>query len=414
VTLRHDLAALGERDFRLLFVGRTAASLGDFAGPVALTFAVLAIGGPADLGLVLGAIAAGMVVFLLPAGVLADRISRRLVLLLADLVRLVTQGIAAVLVLAGDARIWQLAVLSFAFGVGNAFFQPAATAIVPDVVSEARLVQANALLGISRAATMVAGPAIGGVLVATAGPGYGLALHAASFALSIAALLPMGVRPRPASPAAPFLAQLRGGFREVVSRPWLVATIAAFSGFSLVVLPIFFVLGPVVAERSLGGAGAWSVILTASAVGTLGGGVVALRWRPRRPLVTIWLLSLLDLPAMALLALAAPVPVIAAAAALSGASFGIFETFWQSLLQREIPDDALARVSSFDWFGSMLASPLGFALAGPLGVALGPAGALWLASETGVVVALAVLAVPSVRRLESAPRPQLPGRSAAG
>jgi MFS family permease len=404
VSWRSDLGALHERDFRLLFIGRSFSAFGDALGPIAITFAVLDLGGAGDLGFVLGAQALGLTVFVLVAGVWADRVSRRRLVLIADVLRLVAQAVTAALVLAGAAEIWMLAVLAFVFGTGEAIFMPASSALIPETVSAVRLQPANALLGMSRAATMIAGPAVGGVLVAGAGPGAALVVHAATYAVSAAFLLPMHARRAPAGERTGFLRELREGYREVRCRRWLWASIAGFAAFSVMAFPAYMIAGPVIAKDELGGPGAWAVILTAGSVGALLGSVVALRFRPRRPMLVCWLLCLVEPPQLVLLGLAGPVPAIAFLAFLGGITFPMFETLWTTAIQRNVPPDALGRVTSYDWFGSLVTAPLGYALAGPLVAVVGASGVLYVAAAAIVVIPLAVIAVPEVRGLQSSDR----------
>jgi len=404
VSWRSDLAALRERDFRLFFIGRSFSAFGDALGPVAITFAVLDLGSAGDLGLVLGAQALGLTVFVLAAGVWADRVPRRRLVLIADGLRLAAQAVTAVLVLTGAAEIWMLAALGFVFGTGEAIFMPASSALIPETVSPLRLQQANALLGMSRAATMIAGPAVGGLIVAGAGAGQALAVHAATYAVSAAFLLPMRARRVPGGERAGFLRELREGYGEVRARRWLWTSIVGFAVFSVFAFPAYMVAGPVIAKDELGGPGAWALILTATSIGMLLGSVVALRIRPARPMLVCWLLALVDPPGFVLLGMAGPLPAIAVLAALSGVTFPVFETLWTTTIQRNVPPEALGRVTSYDWFGSLVTAPLGYALAGPLVALMGASGLLYLASAAIIVIPLAVLAVPDVRRLQSSER----------
>jgi MFS family permease len=404
VSWRSDLAALRERDFRLLFIGRSFSAFGDALGPVAITFAVLDLGGAGDLGLVLGAQALGLTVFVLVAGVWADRVPRRRLVLVADGLRLAAQAVTAALVLSGAAEVWMLAALGFVFGIGEAIFMPASSALIPETVSPLRLQQANALLGMSRAATMIAGPAVGGLVVAGAGPGAALLVHASTYAVSAAFLLPMHARKVPGGERTGFLRELREGYGEVSSRRWLWTSIVGFAVFSVFAFPAYMVAGPVIAKDELGGPGAWALILTATSVGMLLGSFVALRIRPARPMLVCWLLALIDPPGFVLLGMAGPLPAIAGLAALSGVTFPVFETLWTTTIQRNVPPEALGRVTSYDWFGSLVTAPLGYALAGPLVALMGASGLLYLASAAIIVIPLAVLAVPDVRRLQSSER----------
>jgi hypothetical protein len=162
------------------------------------------------------------------------------------------------------------------------------------------------------------------------------------------------------------------------------------------------VLGALVAKESLGGAGAWAAILTALGVGSLVGGFVSLRVRVRHPLFFgSSLLGFLALPT-ALLALRAPVLVIAAGALLAGGGNMIFNALWETALQQHIPPAALSRVSAYDWFGSMAFAPIGLVVAGPAAVAFGVSSTLWMATIGILATALLAVATPSVRQLEAA------------
>jgi MFS family permease len=250
--------ALGEPRFRLLWFGQTVSGFGDRLVPVALVFGVLEVTGSAtDVGLVLGAGLVPRVVFVLAGGVWADRLPRQLVMLGADVIRGGAQAVLAVVLLSGTARLWQLLLLSAVYGAANAFFRPASTAVVPHTVSVDRLQQANALMGLSRSGVGIVGPAIAGVLVATIGAGWVFVVDSATFAVSALTLALLGLSaPRARGAREPFLKELRDGWREVAARQWLWVSILYFS-ISNVALGPLFVLGPVVAKASLGGASAW-------------------------------------------------------------------------------------------------------------------------------------------------------------
>lgn len=204
-----SLAVLGERQFRLLFVGQSVSLLGDGIVGVALAFAVLGLtGSPSDLGFVLAARAASTVVFVLVGGVIADRLSRRAVMVTADLARVASQGLTAALLLADRAEVWQLAALQVVSEAATAAFYPG---LAPATVSPARLQQANALRGLAGSAGEIAGPAIAGALVATVGAGWALAADAATFAFSALALALLRVAPGQRAGVQPFLRELRDG-----------------------------------------------------------------------------------------------------------------------------------------------------------------------------------------------------------
>jgi len=205
ISLRERAGALSERPFRLLWLGQTTSAIGDVMVGVALAFAVFEIGGgAAQLGLVLASLTVGRMAFVLVGGVWADRLPRRLVMLSCDAIRAVVQAFVAVALLNGAAEIWMLAVTSFVFGAASAFFLPAATGLVPQTISAGRLQQANALLALSRSSVQVVGPAVSGLIVVAAEPGWVFAIDALSFVASAAFLSVLPIADgAPAAPSVP-------------------------------------------------------------------------------------------------------------------------------------------------------------------------------------------------------------------
>jgi len=398
------MGALAERNFRLFFLSRTISLLGSSLAPIALAFAVIDLtGSPSDLGLVLAAIVVPQLVFLLVGGIWADRLPRHLTMIAADLVSGAAQGAIALLLLTDRAEIWHLIALGVIRGTASAFFFPASTGLVPQVVTPGRLQQANALLGLSRNGTTVGGAALGGALVAAVGPGWTLAIDALTFGLGAAFLSTLRL-PRDARLAGRrFLAELAEGWQEFRSRTWLWSVVAQFAVMNAFATGAFFVLGPFVAERSLGGAASWGLILAAQAAGMVLGGLISLRYRPERPLLTGTLTLLVTAPPLALLAQAAPLPAIALAAVVAGIASELYQVLWLTTLQQHIPADKLSRVSSYDWLGSLALAPVGAALIGPLSAAIGTTETLWAAAVIVVVTTLAVLAVSDVRNLRALP-----------
>jgi len=395
------LAVLRERNYRLLFAGQVTSVLGDEMTPVALSFAVLDRGGNArQVGLVLGSGAFTLVLFLLAGGVIADRLPRRAVMVGADAVRGAVQAASAVLLLTGAWRLWELAVLQAAWGVGAAFFTPALTGLVPEVVTAERLPEANALQGLTWSIGAVAGPALAGVLLATTGAGAALLVDAATFAVSAVTLSRLRLTPSVGSKGRTMVADLREGWVAFRERTWLWVIVVQFALWHMVAFAPVIVLGAVVAKAHFGGAAAWGSILAAFGAGSIAGGVVALHLRPRRPLLVATASTLLFVPLPALLALAAPVTATAVAAAGGGAGFAVFGTLWDTTLQQQVPQQLLSRVSSYDWFGSVALLPVGYALAGPVAGLIGLATTLWVAAGWTLVTTVAVLLVPAVTGLQ--------------
>jgi len=398
-----SLGVLRTREFRLLFGGQAVSVLGDRMGIVALAFAVLEVGGStSDVGLVLAAGAFPLVSTVLAGGVVADRVSRRAVMVVADLVRVASQGAMAALLLAGVAEVWMLALLAGATGAATGFFGPASTGLLPEVVLAEQLQPANALRSSAAATGEILGPILGGVLVAAAGAGWGIAIDAATFALSAACLAMLRVPPRLPAERSSFLADLREGWVAFRPRRWVWTFVAYFAVGNLL-WGAWGALGPIVADRDLGGAAAWGAILAAMGVGALAGSLLAAGARPSRPLVFAALTDAAFSLPLALLAAPSPVVAIAAGALLAGAGMALALSVWESTLQRHVPGESLSRVSSYDWFGSLAFYPLGLAVWGPVAAAIGIGASLWLSFGIAVVLTLALLSLPDVRRLPAAP-----------
>lgn len=394
------LGALSERPFRLLWIGQAASAFGDALVPIAIAFAVLSIGGSAvELGFVFAAFTVAHVVLVLVGGVWADRLPRQQVMIACDIVRTVTEVVLAVLLLTESAQVWHLVAVAAIVGGAGAFFVPASTGLIPETVSPGRLQQANALMGLSRSATGVFGPPVAGLLVALIGPGAVFAVDAATFVVSAISLAMLRVPPR-ATPAehSHFVADLQAGWHEVASRSWLITSICTFAVTNMASAS-FVILGPVIADASLGGAAGWGLILTGGALGGLVGGLAAIRLKPQRPLFVGFLVSC----GMAgpLISLAVPLPVVAIAAAtfVSWFCIQLSNTWWYTLLQQHIPEQARSRVSSYDWLVSLVFQPIGYMLAGPLSDAAGLTTTLLGAALILVGANLAVLTVRSVREV---------------
>jgi predicted MFS family arabinose efflux permease len=248
------------------------------------------------------------------------------------------------------------------------------------------------------AAGEIAGPIVAGLVVASAGAGWAIAVDAASFAASAAFLSLMRVPARGPREASTFRSDLAGGWREVRSRTWVWSVVLSVS-VAGGLWAAFSALGPVAADRGLGGAAAWGAILAALGAGALAGALLAIRLRPRRPLVVVALsYAVLSVP-LAGLASGAHLAVVCISAFLAGIGLMLGNTVWESTLQRHVPAASLSRVSAYEWFGSLAFRPVGLAMWGPIAAGVGLSGALWLAFGLQLAAALMLLAVPEVRQL---------------
>jgi MFS family permease len=396
-----SLDLLRHRDFRLLFIGQGVSVLGNRMENVALAFGVLEIGGSAsDVGLVLAAGVVPAVLTVLAGGVVGDRTSRRLVMLTADIARTASQALTAVLLITGSAEIWMLALLAGVNGAGTGFFSPALTGVLPEIVAPEQLQPANALRSTANSASEILGPAIAGVLVAAVGAGWAIATDAATFAVSVVCLWMLRLPEREIAERQPFLTDLREGWTTFRSMRW-VWTFVVYFAIANVFWGAWTALGPVVADRDLGGAAVWGTVLAMMGVGALAGSIYATRVRPRRPLVVVAICEgLFGLPVL-FLAAATPVPVLALSAFLAGVGLMVGMSVWESTLQRYVPAEALSRVASYDWFGSYAFVPLGFVLWGSLAGAIGLYTSLWIAAGAFGLCAAVLLTLPEVWRFRA-------------
>lgn len=393
---------VADRNFRLWIAGEAVSVLGDRMVAIALAFAVLGLGGsPAEVGLVLAGFTLPTVALLPFGGVVGDRLSRRAVMVSADVARLVSQGTLAALLISDSIDVAGIVILAAVTGAATGFFRPASTGLLPAVVPPALLQQANGIRATVNSAGEILGPAVAGVIIATTSPGWALAIDAATFAVSAVLLAVLRLPGREPAPPSRFLSDLREGWTAFRSRRWVWSVVAGAATANLV-WGAWSALGPIVAERDLGGAAAWGTVLATMGVGALAGSLVATRTAARAPLVIVVSAYLSFGVPLALLAVGGPVWALALGALVAGAGMMLGNSVWETTLQRHVPAASLSRVSAYDWFGSLAFYPLGVALWGPVASIIGTAAALWLASAVLVAVWLAILTLPDIRRFEPA------------
>jgi len=391
------------RDFRNVFLAQSISVFGDGITPVALTFAVLGLTGSAtDLGLVLAAQSLPLAALALVGGVWADRLPRAALMVASDLIRAAVQITGAVLLLSGAAQIWQLAILAAVHGAAEAFFRPAAGAIMPQIVPAPRLQQANALMGLSDNFGWMVGPAVAGTLVAVIGAGGAIAVDGATFLVSAAFLATLRVPALARSAAVrSFVGELRDGWHEVKSRTWLWVMLLRAC---LVLCIVMLAQGHTAA--------AWGVIQAVFSAGMLGGAAIALRYKPRRPMVLVCLMGTTAVAAPLTLALGGGAFELGVVYGARGIGIGLLVAVWNTTLQTKIQGEALGRVTAWDWMSSMALWPAGLAVAGPLAQAFGVTTVCWASAGLGLVASVWVLFVRDVWRLR--PAPALPAAPAAG
>lgn len=398
-----------EPQYRLLFGSQLLSVLGDRVTMVALPFAVLAIGGGVgQVAVVSAAQFLPFVVLALPAGVWADRWDRKRILIASDAVRLLCQVVAATLLLTDVAHVGHLVGIAAVYGAADAFFAPAFSGLLPTTVAPRNIQPANALRGLTSSIGSIAGPVLAGLLIAFGGgPGGALLFDAATFAISIALLVPLRARvvddvaseEDPAATTSHFWTSLREGWGEVRSRSWVLAFLAGLAAYHAIVLPAIFVIGPVLMEEELDGARSWAIIVACFGAGSVLGDLLFLRWRPAYALRVAAVLLVGASCQAAFLGSGLGTWGIGALELAAGVCVTGAFTLWETSLGEHIPERSLSRVSSYDYLSSTGMIPLGNLLAGAVTAAVGIQPTLIAMSVVGVAAALCVLAVPSVRSL---------------
>jgi hypothetical protein len=397
------LRPLAERDFRLLWAGQAISLLGDGVLTVALAWQTLQLSSsPTALALVMFARATPRIVLMLLGGVISDRLPRRLVMLAADLVQALAVAVIALLAAGDQLRLWHLVVLGAVASAASAFFLPASTALLPELLATDLLLPANALSTSSRVlAAQFAGPALGGLLIAAAGTAAAFAVDAASFLVSVATLAMLRTRPepRPASERTTGMLQEVGeGLAYARGQPWIWVTlvVAGFANF-LVGGPLQVLL-PVIVNRL--GAGAGSLGLVYAAFGVGGGLAVLLAGQlgvPRKRVTAMYAVWIPSGLVVAGIGLARGVVALALLYGLVGLLFEFGNLIWITLLQERVPARVLGRVSSLDWLISVGTQPIAIAATGPLAAAVGATAVLVVGGLISVPTSVAGLLWPGVR-----------------
>src|SRR5580704_1688960 len=360
---------LAIRDFRLLLAERLLAPASVGFSMVGVSFAVLrATGSATDLSYVLAAQIAPALVFALVGGVAADRFRPQRVIVAANLLMAVGEGTFGVLVLTGRPPLWAMIGLEAVTGSGIAVFYPASQALLPRVVPIGMVGSVPMLLSIRARA-------VGSDAVEKASPGL--------------------------------FRELREGWSEFRSHTWLWVIVAQFCVVLMAWYGAFSVLGPVVAREHLGGPAAWGAITAADAFGLIAGGVLSLRVTPRRPMLFVVLTGAAIAVSPLSLAMVLPLPAVCLASFSLGVFIEMMMVQWTVALARNIPPDKLARVSSYDVLGSVMAMPVGALIAGPLGAAIGTSSAQYAAAAV-IVVASALALIPRDVRTMRSGQPAMP------
>jgi hypothetical protein len=401
---------LRDRNFRLLFTGRVVDALGDAVSPAALTLAiVIATRSSAGLALVLVCALLPKIALLPIGGVAADRLGPRRVAMAAAVVSGAAQLSIGLLLLAGHIDFPLIAAASAVKGAASAFDAPATLPLVAGTTDDDGRQAANALMGIAGSATNLAGPALAGVLIFTAGAGWAFVLDAATFGFSACTLALTKVRPVHVARKS-LRADLAAGWAEVRARTWYWTSLIGHATWNFAA-GLLATTGPLIAVTELGGKAVWLAALQASAVGYLAGASIAGRTRATRAVLVGDIALMSFAVPLVLFAVAAPAWAVVAGYGLALGCLGFLNPVWETAVQQEVPAEVLARVSAYDWLVSLGAMPLGYALGPVLAREFGYTWPLTGAAAL-VVISLAVPAfLPDVRNLRLRHAAPAPGRA---
>lgn len=387
------------RNFILFAGSRGAASLGDTMAPIALAAGMVQNGfGAGAIGAAMAAMTACFAGFVVFGGVISDRVSTRSLMVTADLVRVVTQGILAALFFSGHVVLWQICALAAINGICAALFQPGVASTIPRIVDDVQ--RANATIRTVESVMLLAGPVVAGILVGTTQAAGVFVAHASTYLLSAACLGSLRLSRVAVTDTGrnTFRSDLIQGWREFRSRAWLWGVIAIITVWSLAAggptVPLLAT--EVITEH---GPGAYSVINVAMGIGMVIGGLLATRFRPARPLragslaLVTWAVTPIAVGLML------PLPLLAAALAVSGGVNVFWGVMWATSVQTHIPGEVLNRVHAYEVAGSLAMVSVGQALAGPAAHAFTARAVLLTSAVVGVTTALALLSVPAIRGL---------------
>ncbi|HEX7164970.1 MAG TPA: MFS transporter [Trebonia sp.] len=397
---------LAIRDFRLLLVDRLLAPFSIGFSIVGVSFAVLKVtGSTADLSYVIAAQTAPMLVFSLVSGVFADRFRPQRVIIAGNIAVIAGEGVFGLLMLVtGHPPLWAMICLEAVNGIGGAMFYPASQALLPQLVPDELLQEGSSISRLAMNTGQMTGAAAAGLVVAAAGPGWALTLCALGMSGTVPLMMAVKggrVRQAVADAGSSMLAELREGWAEFRKHTWLWATVIQYCLVMMAWNGGFMVLGPVVARAHLGGAAAWGAISAADAFGLILGGLISLRYTPRKPMLFVVGTGAALGVCPLILALVAPLPAICVIVFALGALSEVMMVQWTVQMATRIPSDKLARVSSYDAFGSLAAMPLGALIAGPLAARAGVRQTQFAAAALMLVASAFTLIPRDIRTIRS-------------
>lgn len=354
-------------NYRYLFIARSLSAMGDSITTIALAFAILERTGSAgDLGIILAFKTGAMIVSLLIGGVVSDVVSRKKVLITTEAVRVLTIGLTAFLFISNEGTLLIFCLLQLITGSAQGFYRPASTGILPTLMDKEDLQQAIASLNVTENITSICGTALAGILIASVGAGWALLIDASTFLVTVICIVLMKFPKEESKSNINILLDLRDGWKEFKNRKWLVLMVGQFSMFHLAIWAPLIVIGPEIAKNDFDGASTWSIFMGMIAIGNIIGNSFALKFKPKFPLLVVSILFIPQILPLVGLSIFNEVLTLAICFIISGVASGYMNTMWDTTMQSRIPLTILSRMSSYDWFASMIFLPVGYSLVGPL------------------------------------------------
>ena len=390
------------KGFIPLVSARFISNVGNGLSPIALAYGVLSIPGAdgKDLSIVMAARFIPMVALMLLGGVVGDRYKRNRVVGGADIIGSVFVAISAISFIGHFPSVWLLAVMGAIFGVLNALWWPAMTGVLPEILPKTNLKDGNAIVALSSNIGFVLGALLGGMLVTLYGSGWALLIDAISFLIAGILVWNLDLPPMPDRENNSVIHDLRIGWREFISRPWVIAIVCSFAIINMCFEAMWQVLGPLAYDQGTSGPRNWSLNLAAVTTGMICGSVIALKIKLKRPLVSSMILMAAASVWNFAIASSQPLLIVMACGFVSGLAIDIFMVQWNTAMQTHIPEESFSRVAAYDAFGSFGIAPIGVAFAGPAAAYFGITTTLWATGILTFIAALASLSVKSLRTLK--------------
>jgi MFS family permease len=391
------------KGFSMLASARFISNVGNGMSPIALAYGVLSIPGAdgGDLSIVMSARFFPMIAFMLFGGVFADRFQRNRIVGGSDVIGSFLAATSAISLILGFPSVWLLVVMGGLFGVLNALWWPAMSGVLPEILPKEKLQEGNAIIGLMSNIGYISGTLLGGIIVASFSPGWGLLVDAISFFIAglIVWNLDLPSKSKVESPG--IIHDLTVGWREFISRSWVVTMVLTFAIINMSFESMLQVLGPLNFNDPESGPRAWSLNLAGMTTGMMIGGVIVLKRKFKRPLFISMILIAISVIWDFSLALDFPLFICVISAIFSGLTIEFFMVTWATSLQSHVPEESYSRVNAYDALGSFGIAPLGIVIAGPLATHFGVNAILIATGTLTFIAACASLTVKSVRNLSN-------------